>query len=382
MHTHCPAILAIELAAPAPALLPQLPTEQAALLVDAIAADLARLLPGVEGLGLAVAGALFDPAQVLRPGWPLFAELGLLYRRERRGDHTPAVVGFGAAGGRMASPVLEPEPGFGGGHFVVVPLVLVGDDALAQAVGLRMEREFSDTGLAGAAVPLFLRQALGLEAAHARYMTRHDLCALTAMQLDHAGLGPVWSLLEAALLAPTQTQFARTEGGAAWRYGAGGLRAAGFGFGAWARGPGATLAASARAEGFAETLLAQRRVAALLTAHGLPPAWVVGDPGLDDAALEAALATGPVLDPARIDEAVAAADTPGGRVVPIRHPMLGTAGFARVGDEADGGTQVLGRCWPLDPASARDAAQALCDAHGARREGNALALADAVAADG
>ena len=245
-----------------------------------------------------------------------------------------------------------------------------------------MEREFSDTGLAGAAVPLFLRQALGLEAAHARYMTRHDLCALTAMQLDHAGLGPVWSLLEAALLAPTRTQFARTEGGAAWRYGAGGLRAAAFGFGASARGPGATLAASARAEGFAETLLAQRRVAALLTAHGLPPAWVAADPGLDDAALEAALAAGPVLDPARIDEAVAAADTQGGRVVAIRHPMLGTAGFARVGDEADGGTQVLGRCWPLDPASARDAAQALCDAHGARREGNALALADAVAAGG
>lgn len=382
MHTHCPAILAIELAAPAPAVLPQLPTEQAALLVDAIAADLARLLPGVEGLGLAVAGALFDPAQVLRPGWPVFAELGLLYRRERRGDPSPAVVGFGAVDGRMASPVLEPEPGFGGGHFVVVPFVLVGDDALAQAIGARMEREFSDTGLAGAAVPLFLRQALGLEAAHARYMTRHDLCALTAMQLDHAGLGPVWSLLETALLAPADSQFARTEGGAAWRYGGGGLRGAGFGFDTWARGPGAALAPSARAEGFAETLLAQRRVAALLTAHGLPPAWVAADPGRDDDALGAALAAGPVLEPARVVEALAGADTPGGRVVAIRHPLLGTAGYARVADDADGGMQVLGRCWPLDPAAARDAAQALCDAHGARREGQALALADAVAAAG
>jgi hypothetical protein len=89
-----------------------------------------------------------------------------------------------------------------------------------------------------------------------------------------------------------------------------------------------------------------------------------------------------VLGPARVDEALAGADAPGGRVVAIRHPLLGTAGFARVVDEADGGAQVLGRFWPLDPAAARDAAQALCDAHGARREGNALALADAVAADG
>jgi hypothetical protein len=382
MHTHCPAILAIELAAPAPALLPQLPTEQAALLVDAIAADLARLLPGVEGLGLAVAGALFDPAQVLRPGWPVFSELGLLYRRERRGDPTPAVVGFGAAGGRMASPVLEPEPGFGGGHFLVVPFVLVGDDAVAQTIGTRMEREFSDTGLAGAAVPLFLRQALGLETAHARYMTRHDLCALTAMQLDHAGLGPVWSLLETALLAPTQTQFARTEGGAAWRYGAGGLRAAGFGFGAWARGPGAALAPSARAEGFAETLLAQRRTAALLTAHGLPPAWVAVDPGLDDGALDGALAAGPVLEPARVDEALTAADSPGGRVLAIQHPLLGTAGFALVADAAEGRAPVLARCWPLDPLAAREAAQSMVAMYGARRETTSISLADAVAADG
>jgi hypothetical protein len=387
MHTHCPAVLAIELRGPAPATLPCVPTEQAALLVDAVAADLSRLLPGVEGLGLAVAGALFDAAQVLRPGWPLFQELALLYRRERRGDPAPAVMGLGSAGGRMASPVLEPEPGLGGGPLVLVPFVLVGEDALAQQVGSRMEQVFTEQGLAGAAVPLFLAQGFGLEVEHARYLTRFDLCALAAVQLDHAGLGPVWPLLEAALLAPGTTQFARSEGGAGWRCASGSVRGAAFGFGTWARGPGAALPADARAEGFAETLLMQRRAAALLAAHGLPPAWVAVDPGLDDGALDAALAAGPLLPVARIDESVAgddrrSADAATGaprRVVALAHAALGTAGFAVVEGPTDA-PRVLARAWPLDEAAARHVRRALAADFDADPAGGSMPLAQAVAA--
>lgn len=387
MHTHCPAVLAIELRGPAPATLPSVPTEQAALLVDAIAGDLARLLPGVDGLGLAVAGALFDVAQVLRPGWPQFQELALLYRRERRGDPTPAVMGLGTAGGRMASPVLEPEPGLGGGPLVLVPFVLVGEDALAQAIGTRMEQVFTEQGLAGAAVPLFLSQGLGLEVEHARYMTRFDLCALMAIQLDHAGLGPVWPLLEAALLAPGAPQSVRSEGGAGWRCESGSVRGAAFGYDAWARGPGAALAPAARAEGFAETLLMQRRAGALLTAHGLPPAWVAADPGLDDAGLDAALAAGPLLEVARVDElpgadaasadyAAAAGDGPR-RVVALSHPLLGTAGFAVVAGAVDA-PRVLARSWPLDAAAARGSRAALAAAFDADPAGGSMPLAAAL----
>lgn len=376
MDTHCPALLAIELATPAPAVLPQLPTEQAAALVDAIAADLGRLLPGVEGLGLAVAGALFDPAQLLRPGWPVFAELALLYARQRRGDPSPVVVGFGAAGGRMASPVLEPEPGFGGGHFVAIPFVLVGADALAQRIGARMEEDFHEHGLAGAAVPLFLAQALGLQVAHARYFTHHDLCALTAIQLDHAGLGPAWTLVEAALLSPARAQFVRTEGGSAWCQRDGAVRAAAFGYAAWAAGPGAGLDAHRRAEGFAETLLMQRRTAALLTAHGLPPVWVDVDPGLDDARLEAALAGIP-LRPPRMVERLAGPDGPC-EVVALLHPALGVAGHAVIARTPDG-PRVLARAWALDEATARGQAAQLGADFGAQA-GEPIALDVALAA--
>src|SRR3546814_4676883 len=37
---------------------------------------------------------------------------------------------------------------------------------------------------------------------HARYLTLHDLCALMAMQYDHAGRAPLWPVLETALLSP------------------------------------------------------------------------------------------------------------------------------------------------------------------------------------
>ena len=46
---------------------------------EAIAPDLARLLPGVEALGLTLAGALYDQTQLLAPGWPVFDELAELY---------------------------------------------------------------------------------------------------------------------------------------------------------------------------------------------------------------------------------------------------------------------------------------------------------------
>lgn len=371
----CPAVLAIELSVPAPALLPQLPTEQAALLVDAIASDLARMLPGVEQLGLAVGGALFDPAQLLRPGWPLFAELAVLYRRQRRGDPLPAVIGFGAAGGRMASPLLEPEPGLGSGTLLLIPWLLIGDDPLVQATAARMEVDFTEHGLAGAAVALFLQQALGLQVAHARYMTRNDLCALTAIQLQHAQLDAIWLLLETALLAPAQTQFVRSAGGAPWCYLRGGVHGGAFGFSAWAAGPGVALDAASRAEGFAGLLLDQRRVAALLCAHALAPRWMTVDPAADDEACAAALGAGPALEQAWILETLRERNERPARVVAISHRMLGNAGFVVLESCADGSAQVVARLWPLAEDGLREGAAWLAARFGARRDPRPVALA-------
>src|SRR3546814_9062548 len=59
-----------------------------------------------------------------------------------------------------------------------------------------------ERGMAGADTALLAQEAFGLQVEHARYLTLHDLCALMAMQYDHAGLAPLWPVLETALLSP------------------------------------------------------------------------------------------------------------------------------------------------------------------------------------
>src|SRR3546814_5850413 len=58
-----------------------------------------------------------------------------------------------------------------------------------------------ERGMAGADTALLAQEAFGLQVEHARYLTLHDLCALMAMQYDHAGLAPLWPVLETALLS-------------------------------------------------------------------------------------------------------------------------------------------------------------------------------------
>ena len=200
--TSCPGVLALELIPEgAPGAL-SLPLESAPLLGDALANDLARLLPGVETMGLAVSAALYDPAQLLRPGWPVHAELARMHQQAQRGGWMPAVTSFGATAGRMATPVLEPDPRLIGAPLLLIPFVLVGHAADAQQVGALMERDFEEQGLADAASAILLNQAFSIRVEHARYLTLNDLCALTAMQYEHAGLAPIWAIIECALLSP------------------------------------------------------------------------------------------------------------------------------------------------------------------------------------
>ncbi|GAE60159.1 hypothetical protein XPN_2065 [Xanthomonas arboricola pv. pruni MAFF 301427] len=55
--------------------------EQAGMLAERIGRDLAQWIPEVRELELSVAMAHFDPAEVLRPGWPLHRRLDELHAR-------------------------------------------------------------------------------------------------------------------------------------------------------------------------------------------------------------------------------------------------------------------------------------------------------------
>jgi hypothetical protein len=194
----CFGALALETATP-PAHL-GLARDAAQALAQHVADDLQRLLPEAPHFDLAFAALHYDPAELLRPGWPVHAALaGLAARAPGAGRGRLIAFGLGADGSAPL-PALVPEAALQGGPLRLLPFVLLGDADRSAALAARMEDTLLETGMAGAATALEAQQALGTRLEHARYLTLHDLCAMTALQYEHAGLAPLWPAIEAVLL--------------------------------------------------------------------------------------------------------------------------------------------------------------------------------------
>lgn len=220
---HVLGALALELRGDAPVTRAALAQADVGALAALIARDLGRFAPEATTLELVTVGAHYDPVEVLRPGWPLHRELDELAVRAPRTEGHPLaerdrgaaaanghIIAFGAHDGRLPG-ALTPSPDFIGGPLRLVPFVLSapqearrnGDDAgVIARVGDAFERELLERGMASADTALAAQEAFGLQVEHARYLTVHDLTAMMAMQYDHAGLAPLWPLLETALLGP------------------------------------------------------------------------------------------------------------------------------------------------------------------------------------
>ncbi len=275
---HCYGALALECAAPPQH--PMLALDAATALADHMANDLARLLPGVERLDLSIAAAAFDPAELLRPGWPLHATLSELTQRAPQTGE-PRVLGFAAFDGAMP-PGLQPDPQLRGGPLQLVPFALQGKANAVLAVGRAMEETLLETGMANAATSLFAQTAFGAALEHARYLSLHDLCAMTAMQYQHAGIGALWPLVETALFAPETEQWLDAPPEPLARYANGEIRIAQWRFDGWNEAgfaPPAT-APEKLSRAFDHFQARQRQFAALLGAHGIGVHWVecgIGD---------------------------------------------------------------------------------------------------------
>ena len=264
---HCYGALALETTAPLRRTV--LERDVAALLADHVANDLQRLLPGVDRLDLVVAAAAFDPAELLRPGWPRHAALAQL-ALAAPGRGGARVLGFGAANGAMPDG-LVPDPALAGGALHLLPFALLGaaDDVIA--VGRAMEERLLDTGMADAATALFAQTAFDAHLEHVRYLSVHDLCALTAMQYEHAGLGPLWPLIEAALLAPESEEWLDAPPEPLARYADHEVRFALLDIDAWADRGFAPAGADAYtlSRHFDAFQMRQRQFGAVLGAHGI-----------------------------------------------------------------------------------------------------------------
>ena len=251
---HCLGALALELSADTPAGRGSLDREAAAALGTALADDLQRLLGGVEALDCGFACALYDPAELLRPGWPVHASLAEL-SQAAPGMRGGRVIAFGAHEGRMSTDALQPDPRLGGGALRLLPFVLLGDPAAVRAVGEQMESQLLDVGMAGAQIALDCQSAFGLRLEHARWMSLHDLCAMTAMQYDHAGLAGCWRMIEAALLTPDADEWLDEPGEPLALYRAGEVRVA---------------VPTSTGDTAIESRQRRRQLLAILGAHGLP----------------------------------------------------------------------------------------------------------------
>jgi len=277
--------LALELVPGSDAPQGALSQQSAGELARLLAHDLATFAPEAATLELATVGAHYDAVELLRPGWPLHRELDQLAAR------APAatggrVIAFGTHDGQLPG-ALVPSSDFPGGPLRLLPFVLGGDADTVARVGDAFERDLLERGMAGAETALFAQEAFGLRIEHARYLTAHDLMALAAVQYEHAGLAPLWPLLEAALLAPAHEEWLDAPPEPLLRQVDGEVRMALFDAQAWkahfAAGTDCSEPAVRErlARAHAQFEARERQYTAVLQAHGVPVTFVHCPAGAD-----------------------------------------------------------------------------------------------------
>jgi len=269
-------VLALELVPGSTAARDRLEQAQAGALGECIARDLAGFAPQAAQLELVLVGAHYDAVELLRPGWPLQRELAQLGARApgARASGAGRIVAFGAHEGQLPG-MLAPAEEFAGGPLRLLPFVLAGDAAVAAPVGDAFERELIERGMASAGTALLAQELFGLQVEHAHYLTVHDLAAMVALQYEHAGLAPLWPLIETALLAPGAEEWLDAAPEPLLHYADGEVRIAMFSPAAWRERYADGDSDGARLERrYAQFQARERQLAAVLGAHGVPVTFV------------------------------------------------------------------------------------------------------------
>lgn len=265
-------VLALELSAGSTPMHAALPQAQASRLAELLARDLKQLVPGADALDLTLAAAHFDPAEALRPGWPLHRRLEELQARAPGRGEGPRIIVFGAdAAGNVPLPLCADE-GLTGGQMRVVPFLLNGAADSLQELQEAFEEVLLDRGMAQADTALLAQQAFGAQIEHARYLTGHDLLAIMAMQYQHQGLERLWPIIETALLEPQAEEWLDQPPEPLLRYADGGVQIALLDPATWQQRHADHVRGDAErlARAYEYFLARQRQIAAVLEAHAIP----------------------------------------------------------------------------------------------------------------
>jgi len=281
-HSDVAGLLALELAPGSAIARDALAQADAARLATLVGRDLGALAPQARELDLGLAAAHFDPAEALRPGWPLHRRLAELQARAPGRDAGARIIAFGAdAAGAVPQPFVA-DPSLRGGSLRVLPFLFRGDAGIARAVGEAFEARLLDGGMAQADTALLVQDAFGSRIEHARYLTVHDLAAMVALQYEHLGLAPLWPLIETALLSPTGEAVLDAPPEPLLRYVGGEARIALFAPAAWRARyqPGIEDEARLRRL-FGHFEMRQKQFAAVLDAHGIGVVYADADAGVE-----------------------------------------------------------------------------------------------------
>ena len=352
-----PIVLALEPVAGEPPARMTLSRDEAAELVERVAADLHTLVPQVGAARLALAGALFDQVELLRPGFPVWATLDELARRVPRGQ-LGNVVAFGSHDGHMPAQPLEPSPIYADGPMRLLPMSLLAPATLAEALSEQLEIQLVGRGEASALTADWLMRTLGIRLEHLRYLSRNDLLALTCVQYEHVNLAPLWILLETALLTPELTEATMSARGLILRYEHGNVLA---------QSPSQWLAAQTgdatqRAHALAGIVFELRQYAALLSAHQVPLRLRTDAGEQVEAGAGYLLETLAAAEPGHEPPALFAHEAAGLGVIAITVAQRGDGGSARA----------LAHGYPLQSGALGPLLARLADRHGIATDLHAL----------
>lgn len=249
---------------------PTLDKSAAEAMAHALASDLARQLPPDLETLLVVAGLVVEPNQLLRPNFGTWLALDQLAKPVIRDQGLySGVLAIGAHRGQLPDQRLQPIHYTLMGQFVCIPMLLVIDAEHGIEVEAKLEASLFESGSINPPARALLSQHAHLESVHGQLLTRNDLLALQRVQLDSAGLGGFWDVIEAVLLSPDQDQSIHLPANlqAHWQAKAGCLYIEFLTFSQWVKRHGDKLSDWAVAYG--HWLRAYRTTQALIDSHGI-----------------------------------------------------------------------------------------------------------------
>lgn len=173
---------------------------QAEQLAAHLAEDLHRHVPEVDQTLLVCAGAIFEPFELMRPGFPVWKALeDLASSTLRERGFEPGLLSLGAHSGRMPDKALQPPDATVSGQLVALPISLACPADQAEILKHVLESKLFERASLNPPARALLSDQAGLKSVHGHLLTLADLIALQHVQLDSAGLGGFWPVVNDVL---------------------------------------------------------------------------------------------------------------------------------------------------------------------------------------